>query len=85
MPLAKIATSLPVYAIIVAHISFNFTTALLHSYLPTYLKEVLQLNVEQVLVSLATITITRFSVASINFEFYEFIVAKRYKLRACDE
>ncbi|KAE9555072.1 hypothetical protein FO519_001733 [Halicephalobus sp. NKZ332] len=45
VPWMKMATSLPLYANIVAQFSFNFSVSLLQTYLPTYMKQVLKVNI----------------------------------------
>ncbi|KAH7725309.1 Protein T28F3.4 a [Aphelenchoides avenae] len=47
VPWRNLLTSLPLYADILAQMSFNFTATIVQSYLPTYFKEVLHLDLAQ--------------------------------------
>ncbi|XP_046356290.2 sialin-like [Haliotis rufescens] len=46
-PWKKIFTSLPFWSIIIAHISYSWVTSWVMAYLPTYMKEVLDYDIEE--------------------------------------
>lgn len=48
VPWVSILKSLPLWAIVVAHFSYNWTFYTLLTLLPTYMKEILRFNVQEV-------------------------------------